>query len=124
MNEKVEGFLDGRSKSKAIFKLKSSSTVHRVNELKTPYLKERLLIISEGLHDTIKTGDKDETREIIDKIEELTQTTTVGKVMRRGYFRTFLRPTLLAVLLVTVTLVVASLKCPSILPFDFLTLYR
>ncbi len=71
LNDKVGVFFDERTKSKAIFKLKSSSTVHRINELKTPYLKDRLLIISEGLHDSINEGDKDETREILDKIKSV-----------------------------------------------------
>ena len=67
----IDDFHKERKKSKAVFKLKMTSVTHKAKELVSDLHKERVLVILDGMLDSISSGDRKESEEFVDKIKEI-----------------------------------------------------
>jgi len=65
----IEQLSECREKSSAIFKLKATTIVHKVKNIKDSLQKERLLIILDAMLDIVKQGNDIETKSIVESIK-------------------------------------------------------
>jgi len=66
----IDKFLTAKSKSNAIFKLNSSTTIAKVTKITDTLQKERLEIVLEGMLETVKDEGVSETENIIEAIRK------------------------------------------------------
>ncbi|MCO6434173.1 hypothetical protein [Nitrosomonas nitrosa] len=66
---KIDEFYHERRKSNAVFNLKMMAIIHKANQLKDDFHKERIIIILDNMLTAIKTGNRTESVDLIRKIK-------------------------------------------------------
>lgn len=74
----VDDFYKEREKSKAVFKLKMTSVTHKAKEIVSDLQKERILVILDGMLDSIKDGNRKESEEFVEKIRQIMSVSSVS----------------------------------------------
>ena len=72
----IDDFHKEREKSKAVFKLKMTSVIHKVKEIGSSLKKERILVILDGLLDSIRDGNRKESEEFVEKVRQILSVST------------------------------------------------
>ena len=76
LKEKIDKFLADRNKSKAVFNLSMTSVIHKVKKIQDELHKERILVILDGMLDSIKEGDVDLSSVFVEKVKSVISTVT------------------------------------------------
>ena len=70
LGESIENLLAVKEKSSTIFKLKSLSITSKVLEMKDKFQKDKILIVLEGMLESVDKDNQGQTKILIDKIKE------------------------------------------------------
>jgi hypothetical protein len=81
----IEELTKERKKSSAIFKLKSTTFIHKVNKINDSLQKERLLVILDGMLEIVKNDQVGETKNIVENIKKsINQSSLEEKFSNKG----------------------------------------